>query len=573
VPDYQRAAKKKRIAALPWQARRATTIPRRFAGNATKPKKTMLRAIYYPNYLLPVCLLCISLRSQGATPSLLWTKNYATPVEEKINKAVLDSAGNIYLTGYTHESTYQECLTMKLNSNGTAAWTNRFGGPGFAAGVANDIAVDPGGNAYITGTMSTYGTTPGCMFLTIKYAPEGTPIWTNTYPNEGVDSANAIALALDSSTNVIVIGRFYDSGLGAYALAALKYSADGVSIWTNVLQDSTANNYPVGIAVDKADNIFVTGTSQPFSSINNDLLTLKYTYSGSLVWSNRYTGLFAGSCNAAAIALDSLGNAIVTGSSSLSGTVAFAIVKYTPDGGQLWAVRHSGVSGGANFPYALAIDSSNNVYVTGQAGRGTVNADYMTVKYSAGGVVQWDRRYDSAGFNSDYAAAIAVDSLGNAYVTGSVYAGSGNAAQQDIVTIKYATNGSGVWTNRQSARANGEEVGIAALVLSPGELVIAANVANAESSDPSADDWAFFRLSESSVPPQGNLVCTISTNRSAMLQCSGSPWLSYVIQRTSDLQSGPWQAVSTNRLGTNTKFTFVDSNPQQPHAFYRLQQE
>jgi hypothetical protein len=55
--------------------------------------------------------------------------------------------------------------------------------------------------------------------------------------------------------------------------------------------------------------------------------------------------------------------------------------------------------------------------------------------YSSDGVRQWVMRYDGPGKWMDHARAIAVDTNGNVYVTGSIY----NAAfNSDYATIKYA---------------------------------------------------------------------------------------------------------------------------------------
>lgn len=71
-----------------------------------------------------------------------------------------------------------------------------------------------------------------------------------------------------------------------------------------------------------------------------------------------------------------------------------------------------------DYAYAIAIDDSGNVYVTGYSyGSGTYN-DYATLKYDASGVQQWVAQYDGRGNSGDYATTIAVDSSGNVYVTG-----------------------------------------------------------------------------------------------------------------------------------------------------------
>ena len=94
----------------------------------------------------------------------------------------------------------------------------------------------------------------------------------------------------------------------------------------------------------------------------------------------------------------------------------------------------------------VAVDSSGNVYVTGQtdgALTGTNAGDYdiFLTKYNSSGDQQWMRQTGAS--SSDQGHGVAVDSSGNAYVTGytdSSLTGS-NAGDYDIFLLKYDTNG------------------------------------------------------------------------------------------------------------------------------------
>jgi hypothetical protein len=121
-----------------------------------------------------------------------------------------------------------------------------------------------------------------------------------------------------------------------------------------------------------------------------------------------------------ALAIDDSCNVYVTGYSPGINTIYdYMTVKYSTDGHELWVARYD-----CNSLYdydravALAVDSSDNVYVTGESCK-----DYATIKYSADGNQLWVARYDTGDDVYDYAYAtdLVVDDPGNVYVTGCSY--------------------------------------------------------------------------------------------------------------------------------------------------------
>ena len=81
----------------------------------------------------------------------------------------------------------------------------------------------------------------------------------------------------------------------------------------------------------------------------------------------------------------------------------------------------------------MTIDSFGNAYVTGLSEGLSTGPDYATIKYNSTGQEQWVARYNGLGNNWDEATGIAVDGLGNVYVTGTSTDLSGD---WDYATIK-----------------------------------------------------------------------------------------------------------------------------------------
>lgn len=194
------------------------------------------------------------------------------------------------------------------------------------------------------------------------------------------------------------------------------------------------------IAVDDSGNVYVTGTSSD-SSWRLDYATVKYNRAGVKEWSRLYNGPDKGNDRAYALAVDDSGNVYVTGSSpdSISGA-SFATIKYNGAGVKQWVARYKG-----GTPTAIVIDPLGNIIVAGSIYTTFSSNDFILIKYNKQGLKQWVRRYNGSGNNDDVIGGLAVDDAGNVYVTGSSVNSNLNF---EYVTIKYNAVGLVKWTRR-----------------------------------------------------------------------------------------------------------------------------
>jgi uncharacterized delta-60 repeat protein len=296
------------------------------------------------------------------------------------------------------------------------------------------------------------------------FAQGGIPLWTNRYDGSVNGSATAYAIAVDSSGNVFVTGTEGDS-----AYATVAYSSAGIPLWTNRSAEGFGSSY-VAMAVGKNGNVFVTGTA-PGSSDNSDYATIAYSNSGIPLWTNLYNGGASSFDYPFAIAVDSSGNVFVTGASTGSGGFFdYATIKYSSAGVPLWTNRYNGPVNRHDEPAAIAVDSSGNVFVTGSSSAGDPdNYDYATIAYSPSGVPLWTKRYSGPANGEDLARAIAVDSSGNVFVTGYSDGSTGNP---DYATIKYSSAGVALWTNRYDGPASEDDFARAIAVDSSGNVFV-----------------------------------------------------------------------------------------------------
>ncbi len=246
--------------------------------------------------------------------------------------------------------------------------------------------------------------------------------WVATYDNAYPWSI-ARALAVDSFDDILVAGYSYGPA-GKHDLAVVKYS-NGFPLWSNRYPGHTNAEYakPVALAIDSGNCVIVAGTSLG-NATAQDFATIKYSSAGIPLWTNRYNGVTSSDDDAYAIAVDKLDNVIVTGRTKFktpySADYDFLTIKYSSLGVPLWTnFFRTSASAYNDEACAVAIDSANNVIVTGYSYIAGASNDFVTIKYSPSGLASWTNRYNGTAVNSDdRPSALAIDDADNIVVTG-----------------------------------------------------------------------------------------------------------------------------------------------------------
>lgn len=344
------------------------------------------------------------------------------------------------------------------------AWVRRYNGPGNNLDEAHAIAVDPSGNVYVTGQSVGSGTSDD--YATIKYNSTGIQQWVQRYNGPGNDSDYANAIAVDGQSNVYATGFSVGSGT-FYDYATVKYNSAGAEQWVQRYNGpGNDDDRARAIAVDPSGNVYVTGYSYGSSSTSGDYATIKYDSAGVQQWVQRYNGPGNDDDEAYAIAVDGSGNVYVTGESYGSGTSSdYATIKYNSIGDTVWTRRYNGPGNYIDYANAIAVDGSGNVYVTGESG-----GDYVTIKYNSLADTVWVRRYDGPAAVYDVAHAIALDNSGYVYVTG--ISDFDPCSYADYATIKYNSVGIQEWVQRYDGQGNSDDYATAIAVDGSGNVYV-----------------------------------------------------------------------------------------------------
>jgi hypothetical protein len=361
----------------------------------------------------------------------------------------VDGVGNAYIVGYTDSPDFPtakplqpalnqnlpyagDAFITKLSADGSSFLFSTFlGGSNEDSGRA--IALDSSGNPYIFGsTLSTdFPVTTGAFQTAVKsgntaypqhgfvtkLSADGSTLIYSTYLGGSAEEFPS-GIGVDASGNAYVTGNtistdfpttpgaFQTSYAATNSNCAIQFvcgsgfvtvlNAEGSGLIYSTFLSGTGYDVPLAIAVDAAGNAYVTGESgslnfpttpgalQTGPADQNEGFAAKFSPQGSLVYSTYLAGF-----SPSAIALDSQGSAYVAGqgmpgSNPSMNSAQFgpappnaswgAVAKLHPAGCALVYSSYLGGFWGA-FGTAIAIDSSGNAFVTG----GTTSADFPTV--------------------------------------------------------------------------------------------------------------------------------------------------------------------------------------------------
>jgi hypothetical protein len=303
-----------------------------------------------------------------------------------------------------------------------------------------------------------------------------TPFAVTSNWNVGsVGNDNAQAVAFDSQSSLLVIGRYsgsidFDEGSGVAQCTSnglmdifvTKRSAAGQHLWTRCF-GGPEDDWGLAIAVDAADNVLVSGRFQgtdvdfdsgPAQDLHsspsamNVFLTLLRS-DGSYGWTLTFGSPDSG-CLGREIVVAQDGSVLISGDfggtdvdlDPTSGTSLhtsngwgdYYVIKLNPDYSFAWSRSAGGTLGEGGR--GLAVDDENNVYVAGyfyltsdldptsgvQQRTSNGSHDVFVVKLSATGLLRWIHTF--GGPAADNGFDLGVDHLGHVYVTGA-FSGAG----------------------------------------------------------------------------------------------------------------------------------------------------
>lgn len=380
---------------------------------------------------------------------------YHSPVNDNMEDFAVSSSGNLFLTGTRWNGSAFDMLTQELDSSGNVAWTDIYNSPSNHWDYARAIAVDDNENVYITGYSLTIGS--NYDFLTIKYNNLGQRQWVKRFTSPGNFHDFPHDITLDQNGNVYVAGYSAVTWQN-FNITLIKYNNNGDSLWVRSQPiDTSATDYtPAFVELDNSGNIYLAGIKKN-QSYGTDITLTKYNSSGVQQWTkvwnspaNKNDELAGGFYGDHGLAVDNDGNIFLTGTAedkSVLFSEDIVTLKYSTTGNLLWTDIYDGGFNDVDAGYSLALDDSGNVYVCGSTciSNSFICDDYVVFKLNKNGAREWIKTFNGTADWYDLAHNVLVDADRNVFVTGV----SSNeqvilGGDADIITIKYTQTPSGI---------------------------------------------------------------------------------------------------------------------------------
>ena len=273
---------------------------------------------------------------------------------------------NLIANGFTGSNLNRggDIFVAKYTPNGNYIWAFSVGGD-YIQDTGESVDIDVNNNIYISGAINPTSSgqidfdpnagvfdlsgSPNGHAFVAKYSPSGNFNWAFAVGDYGANSAFHKLKVVPNDTTIVVAGHFignntdFDPGPSTANLSSLnnfsdivlaKYSLNGNYQWAFAVggPSSTLVDEAIGLAVDFAQNIYITGyfssnnvDFDPGSGVNNlnvnggnEVFLAKYNAQGSHIWSKA----FGGTGNDLGFGVDVVDNMLIT-SGQYESTVDF----------------------------------------------------------------------------------------------------------------------------------------------------------------------------------------------------------------------------------------------------------
>jgi uncharacterized delta-60 repeat protein len=311
--------------------------------------------------LLSVTFATATAQAQTLQSETTWGGN-GSDVSDGVARA---ADGSSYVAGITDSFTTDQfdnpspkIFVVKFAPDGSLIWQRIWNGTTIRGLGRPDVAVSTDGSVYVTGVTADNQNDA----VLLKFDASGTLLWERAWGGAASDESLAVATASDGSA--YIAGTATSFGPSSAGLFVVKFDSAGNLVWQRI-SDGAAGN---AVAVAPDGSVYAAGTTPRADQIGNfDIVVLKITAAGSLLWQRTYSaGEVVDPRGRMAAGPD--GSILIAGAiqAAKAGLVDLAalIVKLTSDGALVFDKQFAGKATETGDGVAVAPDDGT-IYVAG----------------------------------------------------------------------------------------------------------------------------------------------------------------------------------------------------------------
>lgn len=329
----------------------------------------------------------ISVPSVSFQSTLGWQSNAIATVGQQQTCCAVAPDGSYFLAASNS--------VFKFNSSGSLVWKVQITTPSNA--LIADIAAGASGAVYVCGT-ENYTANPWLL----KLSSSGTVSWTYQNVSGGFYWSNQLSIALDSSENV-----FLCYVTGSLTVAYFKFNSSSGAV-LNSAEFTCLNQFFVNdVAVDSSNNVYICGRAYNSAAGEYWGTIAKFNSSMALSWIRGYR-VTAGESDYKKIGVDSSGNVYALGSFRPATYDAAVVTKLNSSGVLQSHTSYSETGASISTPWAFAVLPDGSFCASGKG--------YVWFCTSGSTSPQWVSKLLTGPLNYPGISQIEADASGNLYL-------------------------------------------------------------------------------------------------------------------------------------------------------------
>jgi hypothetical protein len=321
-----------------------------------------------------------------------WVQTYqiSPTLNHYVAATAVAPSGSVYVAaGYNSASQATEPLVLKYASDGTLLWSRTY--TSYVASIYN-VAIDPNDeSAYVFGRKPHYTPYDSDAGIVLKYDASGNLAWSQLYQLHAEFPFDA---AYFSVGRLAPNGDLVLAATSPRGLSVVRYDPSGILRWSAL---ASGVEYPEDVVFDPFGDIVVPAVHTDAASAHH-FGVAKVSGAGSFLWTRIVTGGGSGDEYARSATTDPTGSIYAVGwlSDPATGQNG-AVVKLDSNGNVLWTRLNYGSHASTTYPsvlYAAELAPNGNVRVGGHVNNIGTNSDVRVLEYTAQGDLVWQSDWD-----------------------------------------------------------------------------------------------------------------------------------------------------------------------------------